>query len=123
MKSNTTASAIMMAITAPSFSIPFLRISFSPRPMGACPIATGEKIGPKRRRFPSARQRRSRAHQVSEVKRFTLTGNFFPLVRREGIWTGFFLFHSPQVIGPSGVSMTSSSMGISRSSSCLPSGL
>jgi hypothetical protein len=44
------------------------------------------------------------------VKRFTLTGSFFPFVRRDGIWTGFFFFHSAQVIGPSGVLMMSSSI-------------
>ena len=31
--------------------------------------------------------------QGSDVKRFTLTGSFFPFVRREGIWTGCFFFH------------------------------
>ena len=37
------------------------------------------------------------------MNRFTFIGSFFPLVRREGIWTGFFFFHSAHVIGPSGV--------------------
>lgn len=51
----------------------------------------------------------------SEVNRLTGTGNFFPFVRREGIWTGFFFFHSAQVIGPSGVCTMVSSvdMGLS----------
>src|SRR5687768_10998889 len=54
---------------------------------------------------------------VSLVKRFTLTGSFLPFVRRDGIWTGFFFFHWAQVMGPSGVSMISSSsdMGTLRS--------
>src|SRR5687767_9356803 len=52
-----------------------------------------------------------RCAQLSPVNRLTLTGSFLPLVRREGIWTGFFFFHSAQVMGPSGVWMTSSSMG------------
>lgn len=38
-----------------------------------------------------------------------LLGSFLPFVRREGIWTGFFFFHSAHVIGPSGVFMIVSS--------------
>ena len=47
---------------------------------------------------------------VSSVVSFTLLGSFFPLVRREGSWTGFFFFHCANVIGPSGVSMIVSSI-------------
>ena len=46
----------------------------------------------------------------SSVVSFTLFGSFFPLVRREGSWTGFFFFHCANVIGPSGVSMIVSSI-------------
>lgn len=42
----------------------------------------------------------------SSVRCFTLLGNFLPLVRRDGICTGFFFFHSAHVMGPSGVSIS-----------------
>jgi hypothetical protein len=54
---------------------------------------------------------------VSDVNRFTLTGSFFPFVRREGIWTGCFFFHCAQVMGPSGVSIISSSSDMGFASS------
>ena len=43
------------------------------------------------------------------MKRWTLFGRSFPLVRREGVWTGFFFFQAAQVMGPSGVWMIVSS--------------
>lgn len=39
------------------------------------------------------------------MKRLTLFGRSLPLVRRDGVWTGFLFFHSAHVIGPSGVWM------------------
>src|SRR5438128_151619 len=55
----------------------------------------------------------ARAAHTLSVKRLILLGRVLPLVRRDGIWTGCFFFHSAHVIGPSGVSMMVSSMPVS----------
>jgi hypothetical protein len=54
------------------------------------------------------------------VNFFTFTGSALPLVRREGTCTGFFFFHSAQLIGPSGVSIIWSSIESVTSSSAGP---